>query len=153
MFGFQRGGLAKAGHIGAQVIEPNLFGVALIALAPGEEQHIGLDALSVENTGGQTEDGVQITLVHQVTADLLAVAVGKEHIVRQHHGSPGLVIGFQAAVDVLEKVELLVAGGKVKSSRVARSPPFLVPKGGLVSTKSKSWRALPWFDRVSASRI
>ena len=112
MFGFQRGGLAKAGHIGAQVIEPNLFGVALIALAPGEEQHIGLDALSVENTGGQTEDGVQITLVHQVTADLLAVAVGKEHIVRQHHGSPGLVIGFQAAVDVLEKVELLVAGGE-----------------------------------------
>ena len=52
MFGLQRGGLTETGHIGAQVIEPDLFGVALVALASGEEQHISLDALGVENAGG-----------------------------------------------------------------------------------------------------
>ena len=110
MLGFQRGGLAEAGHIGAQVIEPDLLGVALIALATGKEQHIGLDALGVENAGGQAENGVQITLVHQVAADLLTVTIGKEHIIRQHHSSPCLTICLQAAVNVLEEVQLLVTG-------------------------------------------
>ena len=55
---------------------------------------------------------MQITLVHQVAADFLAVSVSKQHIVRQHHSSPCLAVGLQAAVDVLEKVQLLVAGGE-----------------------------------------
>ena len=55
---------------------------------------------------------MQITLIHQVATDLLTVAIGKEHIIRQYHGGPSLAIGFQAAVDVLEKVQLLVAGGE-----------------------------------------
>ena len=78
----------------------------------GEEQRIGLDALGVENTSGQTENSVQITLIHQVATDLLAVAVGKKHIVQQYYGGPSLIVGFQAAVDVLEEVQLLVAGGE-----------------------------------------
>lgn len=52
MLGFQRSGLAEAGHIGAQIIEPDLLGIALIAPAPCEEQHIGLDSLRIENAGG-----------------------------------------------------------------------------------------------------
>ena len=55
---------------------------------------------------------MQITLVHQVAADLLTIAVCKQHIVRQHHSDPGLSIGLQAAVDMLEEVQLFVAGGK-----------------------------------------
>ena len=55
---------------------------------------------------------MQITLVHQVAADFLAVSVSKQHIVRQYHSGPGLAIGLQTAVDVLEKVQLLVAGGE-----------------------------------------
>ncbi len=81
MLGFQRGGLAKAGHIGAQVVEPDFLGVALVAPATGEEQYIGFDALGIENAGRQAENGVQITLVHQVAADFLAVSVSKQHIV------------------------------------------------------------------------
>lgn len=92
MLGFQRSGLAEAGHIGAQVVEPDFLGVAFVALAPCEEQHIGLDALGVENAGRKAENGMQSTLVHQVTADLFAVTIGKEHIVRQHHSSPSLAI-------------------------------------------------------------
>lgn len=38
---------------------------------------------------------MQITLVHQVAADLLAVSVSKQHIVGQHYGSPGLAVGFR----------------------------------------------------------
>ena len=86
---------------------------------------------------------MQITLVHQVTADLLAVAVSKKHIVRQHHGSPGLSIGLQAAVDVLEEVELFVAGGESEIISGGTLAALLGAEGGLVSTKSKSWRALP----------
>lgn len=123
MLGFQRGGLAKAGHIGAQVVEPDFLGVAFVALAPGEEQHIGLDALGVENAGRQAENGMQITLVHQVTADFLAVAISKKHIVRQHHGGSGFAVGFQAAVDVLEEVQLFVAGGESE----------VIPRGALAA--------------------
>lgn len=112
MLGFQRSGLAKAGHIGTQIVEPDLLGIAFVAPTTGEEQHIGFDPLGVENTGGQTENGVQITLVHQVAADFLPVAVGKKHIVRQHHCGPGLTVGLQTALDVLEEVQLLVAGGE-----------------------------------------
>ena len=86
---------------------------------------------------------MQIALVHQVTANLLAVAVGKEHIVRQHHGGTSLVVGFQAAVDVLEEVQLLVAGGEGEVVPGGALAALLGAEGGLVSTKSKSWSALP----------
>ena len=90
----QRGALAEAGHVGAQVVDPDFLGVALVLLATGEEQHVGLDALGVEDAGGQAQDGVQVALVHQVGADLLAVAVVKQHVVGQHHGGPAA--GFEA---------------------------------------------------------
>lgn len=47
------------------------------------------------------------------------------------------------------KLSCLFEVGKVRSSRVARSPPFLVPKGGFVSTTSKFFRFLPSGERVS----
>ena len=43
--------------------------------------------------------------------------------------------------------------GNVKSSLVARSPPFLVPKGGFVNTTSYPFISFPALDKVSASFI
>jgi hypothetical protein len=52
---------------------------------------------------------VQVALVHQVAADVGADVAFEQHVVGQHHG--GTAAGFQAAVDVLQEGELLVAGG------------------------------------------
>jgi hypothetical protein len=79
-------------------------------LRPGEEQHVGLDALGVKDAGGQAQDGVQVALVHQVAADVGAHIAFKQHVVGQHHG--GAAAGLEAAVDVLQKGELLVAGDR-----------------------------------------
>lgn len=56
--------IRKERNIGPQVIEPDFFGIALVGFATGKEQHIGLDTLGIENAGGQTEDGMQVALVH-----------------------------------------------------------------------------------------
>ena len=101
MLQFQRICLAEGGHIGAQVIEPDLLGIALVRSAAGKEQHISLDPLGVENAGGQAQDGMQITLVHQVNADFLTLAVGKEDVIRQDHSGAGLSVPVQTAVNVL----------------------------------------------------
>ena len=47
---------------------------------------------------------MKVALVHQVAANLFAVTIRKEDVIRQHHGGPCLTVGFQTAVDVLEEV-------------------------------------------------
>ena len=106
----EHGALAELGHVGAQVVDPDFPGVALVRLATGEEEHIGLHALGVEDAGGQAQDGVQVALVHQVGADLPAGVALEQHVVRHHHS--GAAAGLEGAVDVLQKAELLVAGGE-----------------------------------------
>ena len=54
---------------------------------------------------------MQIALIHQVDTNPFAVTVGKKHIVRQHYGSTRLAVSLQAAVDMLQEVQLLVARG------------------------------------------
>lgn len=119
--------LAEGGHIGPQVVVPHFPGVVPVALAPGEEQHIGLDSLGVEDARGKPQDGVEIALVHQVQPDLFSVPVGKERVVRQDHSSPAAP--FQGAVDVLEKVQLFVAGGEGQVVPGGPLPAFLGAKG------------------------
>ncbi len=84
-----------------------------------EEQHIGLHALRVKDAGGQAQDGVQVALVHQVAPDVGADAGFEQHVVGQHHGGAAAVL--QAAVDVLQERQLLVAGaeGEVVAGRAA----------------------------------
>src|SRR5262245_59692214 len=53
---------------------------------------------------------MQVALVHQVGPDLPAGIALEQHIVGLHHG--GAATGFEAAVDVLQEAELLIAGGK-----------------------------------------
>ena len=61
----KRRALAEAWHIGTQVVHPHVIGAVLILMwvrhrAFGEEQHVGLHALRVKNTGRQAQNGVQM---------------------------------------------------------------------------------------------
>ena len=57
---------------------------------------------------------MQIAFVHQVNSNLFSLPVRKKNIIRQDHGSTGLSICFQAAVNMLQKVQLLITGRKCK---------------------------------------
>ena len=48
----QRGALAELGHVGAKVVDPDFLCIALFRFAAGEEEHISLHALGVEDAGG-----------------------------------------------------------------------------------------------------
>lgn len=105
----QRMRLAEGRHVRAQIVEPDFFGIALVGCAAREEEHVRLDALSVEDARRQAQDGVQVAFLHEVAADRLAIAVREQHIVGQDDGGARLAVGLEAAIDVLEEVELLVA--------------------------------------------
>ena len=109
VFFFQRVRLAEGGHVRAQVVEGDFVRVPLVARAAREEEDVRLDALRVEDARGQAQDGVEVAFLHEVAADGLAVAVGEEDVVRQDDGGARLAVRLEAAVDVLEEVELLVA--------------------------------------------
>ena len=113
----QRRSFAKLRHVGPQVVDPSLFRIAGFRFASGEEQHVGLHALSVENPGRQSQDRMQVALVHQVSTDLGADAFFKQNVVRQNDGSSAT--GFESAINVLQESQLLVAchEGKVIASR------------------------------------
>ena len=96
--------------VGAVVIDPDLFGPGIFAggLAV-EEKDIGFDAIGVEDAGGEAEDGVEIGGLHKFLANGLAGTTFEEDIVREDDCS--LAGGFQHRFDVLDEVELFVAGG------------------------------------------
>ena len=103
--------LAEVGHVGAHIVDPDFFCVSLVLLSAGKKQDVRLDALGVKDARRQAQDGVEVALVHQVGPDLLAVAVGKEHVVGQDHGGSGFAGCAKRAVDHLQKIELLVGRG------------------------------------------
>ena len=97
-------------QIGPQIVEPDFLGLPLRAGgALIKEDHICLDAGLVEDSGGQSENGVEVAGLQQLLPDSLPGSALKEHIVRHHHRR--LSGGFQKGVDVLEEVELLVGAG------------------------------------------
>ena len=81
----QRAGLAEGGHVGPHVIDPDRLGVGLVGLAALEKQHVGLDALRIEDAGRQPQDGVQVAKVHQPRAQPAAGVVLEQHVVGHHH--------------------------------------------------------------------
>ena len=113
------GTLTELRHVGAQVVDPHFLGVAFVFLTTGEEQYIGLHALSVEDASGQAQDSVQVALVHEIGTDLFADVAFKEHVIWQHDG--GATTGQEGTVDMLEEAELLVAGRK--SEIITRRQP------------------------------
>lgn len=97
-------------QIGPQIVEPDFLGLPLRAGgALIKEDYICLDAGLVEDSGGQSENGVEVAGLQQLLPDSLPGSALKEHIVRHHHRR--LSGGFQKGVDVLEEVELLVGAG------------------------------------------
>lgn len=78
--------LAEGRHVRAQVVEPDFVRVPLVGCAAREEEHVCLDALRVEDAGRQSQDGVQVALLHEVAADGLTVAVGEQDVVGQDDG-------------------------------------------------------------------
>jgi hypothetical protein len=47
------------------VIDPQRLGIALVGLAALKKQHIGLNALRIEDAGRQPQNGVKVAQVHQ----------------------------------------------------------------------------------------
>jgi hypothetical protein len=118
--------LAKLRHVGAQVVNPGLLGIAFVAITTGEKQHVGFNALSVKNAGRQTQDGVQIAFIHQVAANIGADVGFEQHVIRQHHGSTATRL--QAPVDMLQKAELFVVGGISKVIAAGQTAAFFGAK-------------------------
>ena len=97
-------------QIGPQIVEPDFLGLPLrTGGALIKEDYICLDAGLVEDSGGQSENGVEVAGLQQFLPDSLPGSALKEHIVRHHHRR--LSGGFQKSIDVLEEVELLVGAG------------------------------------------
>ncbi len=95
----QRIGLAEGRHVGAQVVEPDVPGGLLhvvrrvdLVRHTGEEQHVGLDALSIEDPRWQAQDCVQVAVHHQEAAQLGACAVAKEDVVGHDNGAAPAIL-------------------------------------------------------------
>mmetsp|Transcript_993 Transcript_993/g.1904 ORF Transcript_993/g.1904 Transcript_993/m.1904 type:complete len:202 (+) Transcript_993:502-1107(+) len=87
-------GFAKVLHIGAQVIEPDRFGCLLFMICrenlvrhPREEEYICLYALRIEYARGQAQDGMQVAIHHQETAQFTARSVAKKDVVWHNDGA------------------------------------------------------------------
>ncbi len=89
---------------GAVVVVPHGVGRASAL----EEEHIGLDALGVEDARGEAQDGVQIVVRKQFLANRFARTGFEQHVVGQHHGGTASVVEHHH--DVLQEVELVVLG-------------------------------------------
>lgn len=118
---------AEGWHVAAEVVEPDFTGVLFVCGTALEEEDVRFDALGVEDAGGESEDGVEVALVHQVLPDSPSFPVGEEHVVREDDGCASAA--FEAAVNVLKEVQLLVRGfeGEIVAGRAL--PAFLGPKG------------------------
>lgn len=65
----KRCALTKAWHIGAKIIDPDIFGAVFLlefvfAAALGDKQHVGFNALGIKDASGQAKDSVEVALVH-----------------------------------------------------------------------------------------
>ena len=95
--------------VGAQIVNPQRLRPRLFAGGFAvEEQDVGLYALRVEDAGRQAQQRMHVGLLEQFAADRLAGAALEEHVVGQHHRRAAVLL--EDREDVLEEVELLVAG-------------------------------------------
>lgn len=128
-------------HVGPQVIHRRRPGARLgPSRQPLEEQHVGLNALAVEDAGGQAQDGVQVEFVQQAAAQRLAGSALEQHIVGQHHG--GRSARLQHGNDVLKEVQLLVS--RLDDEVVADTALLLRPDANILARDAE---ALPLAER------
>lgn len=102
----QRISLEREIHVGAQVVDPKLFGRwGLRGRLAIKEEDIGFDTLRIKDTCWRAQQGVNITLMQQFPSDHLASSTFKEHIVRDHDCS--LASYFENILHVLYEIQLL----------------------------------------------
>ena len=109
VFTRKRIGLQREIHVGAQVVNPELFRPrGFGGWLAVEEDDIGLDALGVEEAGRETQQGMDVAFVEQFAAHHLPRPTLEQDIVGHDHGSRAVHI--QDRADVLDKVQLLDTG-------------------------------------------
>ena len=100
--------LQREVQVRAQVVDPELLRPRLfLRRLAVEEQNVRLHALRVEDARRQAQQRMHVGLLQQLAADGLPRAALEQHVVRQHHRRPPVLL--QDREDVLQKVELLVA--------------------------------------------
>lgn len=118
-------GLEREVLVDAQVIYPQLLG-------PGggagrllvEEEHIGLEALGVEDAGGQAQQGMHLAFLQELAADGFASTTLEEHVIG--HDDGGAAMNRQERFDVLQENGTLrcPAGASLWLSKVRQETPF-----------------------------
>src|SRR6266581_3337062 len=73
-----------------------------------KEEHVGFDTLSVEDTGGQAQQRMHVTLLQQFAANSFTCSTLEEYVIRDNHSRP--TMNLEQGFDMLDKVQLLVAG-------------------------------------------
>src|SRR5207302_3428885 len=92
-----------------EVVDPQLLCPrCLLGRLAVEEEHVRLDATGIEDARGQAQQCVDVALLEQLAPDDLPGAAFEENVVRNHDRRAAM--DREQRVDVLEEVELLVAG-------------------------------------------
>jgi len=103
LVGRQRIGFEGDVDIGAEVVDLELLGPGIGAgRLLIEEEDVGLDALGVEDAGGQAQQRVDVARFEELAANGLAGATLEEDVIGDDNGSAA--VGRQQAVDVLHEV-------------------------------------------------
>ena len=96
--------------VGAEVVDPEICRPGCFAgFLTCKEEDVRLHALGVEDAGGQAQEGVDIAAFEEFAADGFAGAAFEEHVVGENDSRR--TADLELAHDVLEEVELFVAGG------------------------------------------
>ena len=97
--------------VGAEIINPELCCPRFLSCGFAvEEEDVRLDALRVEDAGWQTQQRVNVCLFEEFTADGFTCAAFEENIIRNNNR--GAAVLLQDREDMLEEIELLVAGAR-----------------------------------------
>ena len=128
-FAGEGGSFAEGRHIGAEVIDPDALGIGLFAASTREEEDVGFDALGVKDAGGEAKDGVKVTLLHEIIADIATGIVFKEDVIGEDDS--GASVGLEVAVDMLEEGKLFVCGGVGEIAACGHPAAFFGAKGGI----------------------
>lgn len=119
--------------VGAQVVHPDRLRPRLLRAGPAvEEEHVGLDALGVEDARRQAQERVDLALLEPVPAHGLSGAALEEDVVGHDHcGAP---VDLAQRFHVLEEVALLVRRrhpevGAVVGEHLPIGVAFLVDDG------------------------
>ena len=106
---FERLGLEGVVDVRAVVEDPKLLGPRLLTGGLGvEKQDVCLDALGVEDAGGEPQQGVNVRLLQQLPPHGLARSSLEQHVVGDDDRATA--VDLEQALDVLEEVQLLVLG-------------------------------------------